>query len=194
MRDGIRQIIGKTITGLIVKERVNPETGPATQVFLLFSDGTNYELYGNVVGTSGLGKMDVLDIKRYMAPEMKVVLEAYGLKAIAEPVIDAENEKAALLADLMGALEYAVEAFGQGFHGDASSAVHEMKTKLETIAKGLLDEPIRQKLLKDVLAAHGARRGQRDAITCLHHAWMTLTSEAEKCVINPFAALKQRAR
>ena len=43
MKDGIKQIIGKTIERVVVAQS---SVAPKQQVFLLFSDGTHFELYG----------------------------------------------------------------------------------------------------------------------------------------------------
>ncbi len=42
MKDGIKEILGKTITGVVVKAR---DGVPRSQVFLLCSDNTYFELY-----------------------------------------------------------------------------------------------------------------------------------------------------
>jgi hypothetical protein len=44
MKAGLFQILGKTVSGVVVKERKFRDT-PRTQVFLLFRDGTQLELY-----------------------------------------------------------------------------------------------------------------------------------------------------
>jgi len=53
MTGAISHILGKTISGVIVKE--GDET-PRGQVFLLFADGTYYELYSDarIQGTKGV--------------------------------------------------------------------------------------------------------------------------------------------
>jgi hypothetical protein len=49
--DGLRQIIGKTIHSILVNER---RTAPHVQLFLSFTDGTTFELYGDFAGTGRL--------------------------------------------------------------------------------------------------------------------------------------------
>jgi hypothetical protein len=65
VKDDSGQILGRTITGVIMKE--SGERYPNAQLFLLFSDGTYYELYGEHIHGSGPdrgGKQEVLDYTR----------------------------------------------------------------------------------------------------------------------------------
>lgn len=50
MKTGISEIIGKTITEVIVAENVND---PRARVFLVFSDDTYFEFYGNSFSCTG---------------------------------------------------------------------------------------------------------------------------------------------
>jgi len=51
MKLGIKDIIGKQITGVIAaRHRVEP---PRQQLFLIFSDGTSLELYGESFNCAG---------------------------------------------------------------------------------------------------------------------------------------------
>lgn len=51
MKDGIKKIVGKTISAVVVAEK---ERGaPENQVFLVFSDNTSFELYGAFNVASG---------------------------------------------------------------------------------------------------------------------------------------------
>lgn len=52
MKDTIRQIIGKRIQCVIVNER--NDTLLRQQMFLVFDDGTYFELYGHISPGSGL--------------------------------------------------------------------------------------------------------------------------------------------
>lgn len=56
MKNAIRQILGKTISGVIVKR--NSQGNPSSQVFLLFDDDTHYELYADGADISGAGGVD----------------------------------------------------------------------------------------------------------------------------------------
>ncbi len=59
--DGLRQIIGKTIDSILVNGRRN---APHIQMFLTFTDGTSYELYGDFEAASGVlpgGEQAALD-------------------------------------------------------------------------------------------------------------------------------------
>ena len=79
MKDGIKQIIGKTIKGVVVKKWNRP---PWSQVFLLFSDHTYYELYAagqpgsEISGAGGVDRGGMREVKDYM-PEAKIIFEAY---------------------------------------------------------------------------------------------------------------------
>lgn len=57
----IAQIIGKTITAVVTSE--NPVT-PRQQVFLIFSDGTYYELYSRGGDLHSSGSVDEGDADR----------------------------------------------------------------------------------------------------------------------------------
>jgi len=54
MKDEIKLIVGKKIGAVVVSERC--DRGPNSQVFLVFDDGTAYELYGDVNGSGGLDR------------------------------------------------------------------------------------------------------------------------------------------
>lgn len=74
MKSEIRQILGKTINGVVVKEG---EQHPRSQVFLLFSDGTYYEFYGKFIqGTSGVDRGGIEEVRQYMA-NRTIVLEVF---------------------------------------------------------------------------------------------------------------------
>ncbi|MGA7613855.1 MAG: hypothetical protein WBX15_01630 [Thermoanaerobaculia bacterium] len=76
MKQGMLEILGKTITGVVVKER--EETHAAqNQVFILFSDGTYYELYGaRIEGIGHLREGGKEDVREYMSSG-KIVLEGH---------------------------------------------------------------------------------------------------------------------
>jgi hypothetical protein len=66
MKPGVKNIVGKTIAAVLVKERANTPRG---QVFLVFSDGTYFEFYateGNIQGASDLRHGTFGDVKAYM--------------------------------------------------------------------------------------------------------------------------------
>ncbi len=50
MKDGFKQIIGKKIAKVLVA--VNPRD-PRNQMFLVFTDGTSFEIYGNEFNCAG---------------------------------------------------------------------------------------------------------------------------------------------
>jgi hypothetical protein len=53
MKDGVREIIGKEISAVIV---VESNRSPTTQMFLVFSDNTYFEIWGNTF--TGAGGID----------------------------------------------------------------------------------------------------------------------------------------
>ena len=75
MKDGIRQIVGKTISGVVVKEA---DRLPRMQVYLLFTDGTYFEIYSGSGDMSWASCLDVGSIERvreYMSPAHRIVME-----------------------------------------------------------------------------------------------------------------------
>ena len=44
-KDGVGQIVGKRITAVVMTE--NSKTGPQSQLYLAFSDGTSFEFWVN---------------------------------------------------------------------------------------------------------------------------------------------------
>jgi hypothetical protein len=73
MNQSVKQLVGRTISNVIVK------TGPTVgeQVFLVFEDGTWFEIYSrfpmSASGSVHHGKAN--DVRSYMAEAQKVVLE-----------------------------------------------------------------------------------------------------------------------
>jgi|CXWL01.1.fsa_nt_gi hypothetical protein len=75
MKDGIRNIVGKTISGVVVKEA---DRLPRSQIYLLFSDGTYFEIYSGSGDMSGAGGVDVGGIEKvrqYMNATHRIVIE-----------------------------------------------------------------------------------------------------------------------
>ena len=73
MKKYLSQIIGKTIQGIVWREN---NFRPDSQLFLLFSDGTHYELYchnGLIEGSKSLGEglnIEHLNFKERMSLKM----------------------------------------------------------------------------------------------------------------------------
>ena len=65
MKEGLRQIVGKTISSVVVAK--NENANPRNQVFLIFSDGTSFEFFGDSFNcASGLDyKSGVEEAKLY---------------------------------------------------------------------------------------------------------------------------------
>jgi hypothetical protein len=187
MKSGVKEILGKTITGVIAKIARNG-LPPRSQVFLVFDDNTYYEFfsYAEICGTSGarLGGMDAA--LAYMADDHDINFESSINNDYAE-----EKTKAAIIGDLMDAQEYALEAWAQGFGGEANSAVSEMYQILEVKAKGYIDEGERIALLVRVSKAN-VLGSQCERATELHHAWEILLRLAAGCRFNPIAAFVEQ--
>ena len=78
MKSGVKQIIGKTISGVVVKESKN---SPRTQLFLLFNDGTYYEFYsglGDICGAGGVDRGGIHEVNQYLSgsPDRKIVFSS----------------------------------------------------------------------------------------------------------------------
>ena len=77
IKSGVKRILGKTISGIIVKDR---EGIPKTQLFLLFDDDTWYEFYSmseDIKTTSGDVPGGLKDLYNYMGDTSRIVFEAY---------------------------------------------------------------------------------------------------------------------
>ena len=76
MKDAIRNIVGKRVAGVVVKEASRP---PRTQVFLVFSDGTFYELYGDIAGAGGVDRGGIDAVRSYLqSDDRRIVLDAFA--------------------------------------------------------------------------------------------------------------------
>ena len=76
MKDLPRELLGKTLSGVVLREATDAHTTPATCLFLLFEDGTAYEFYshdGSISPTGGLVEAKVEDVEHYFQDEMKTV-------------------------------------------------------------------------------------------------------------------------
>jgi hypothetical protein len=63
IKSGIEKIIGKTINAVVVTELTGP---PHHQLFLVFTDGTNLEFYGDSIQCANdLGRQDVDGLVSY---------------------------------------------------------------------------------------------------------------------------------
>jgi hypothetical protein len=73
---GLRAMLGKTVTGVIVK-RTRTNSLPPSQVFLILSDGTYLELWGDIYAAGGLDPGGVENARHYMAEATEIVFEAH---------------------------------------------------------------------------------------------------------------------
>ena len=61
----LKEILGKTITGIVIREGTG--AGPRYQFFVVFTDNTYLELYGDIDWTTHLGSGDVETVKQHAA-------------------------------------------------------------------------------------------------------------------------------
>jgi len=81
MKDGLKDTIGKRIAAVLVAAS---DCSPQQQVFLVFADGSNFELYGeNFTCCAGLDR--TADIARYVESGGGRVTAVYGDAAMLEP-------------------------------------------------------------------------------------------------------------
>jgi len=80
MKDGAAQIVGKTITGVIVKRAKEAHEKPQGQLFLLFDDNTSYEFYSYdspIINTAGCDQnTSFSEVYNYMDGKFKVEFHA----------------------------------------------------------------------------------------------------------------------
>lgn len=83
MKPAVKNIIGKEITGVFVREASSWQYRPQTQLFLIFSDGTYYEFYSdsNITGAGGVDKGGIEEVKKYMPKHFKIIAE-YSIKDV----------------------------------------------------------------------------------------------------------------
>src|SRR5690242_4019843 len=81
MKDGLREIIGKKIATVVVAQN---DRDPRVQVFLVFSDGSNFEFYGeHFTCCAGLDR--TADIERYVESANGRITKVYGDPSALEP-------------------------------------------------------------------------------------------------------------
>ena len=75
MKQAVKDIVGKTIQGVVVKEGSHPRS----QLFLLFTDNTYYELYcpdSKIREAGGVNRGGAEEVRRYLS-DHRIVLEHY---------------------------------------------------------------------------------------------------------------------
>lgn len=77
MKAGVGDIIGKTITDVIVAENVNT---PNQRVFLVFSDNTYFEFYGSFGCTSGVNRGGLHEAMQYAGKMGGSITSSYPAK------------------------------------------------------------------------------------------------------------------
>lgn len=78
----VKQIVGKRISGLVMKAAKNQIHPPRNQLFLLFDDGTYYEFYTHdckICTTGGVDRGNLDDVLSYMADNsVPILIEVQG--------------------------------------------------------------------------------------------------------------------
>ncbi len=82
IKDGIKDIVGKKIKGVVVKESYSLNRSPRSQVFLLFSDDTYYEFYTErdwIDSISRIREGDLESVRGYLSEDedRRIVCEYY---------------------------------------------------------------------------------------------------------------------
>ena len=75
MKDGLGQTIGRRIAAVVVAK--NEKRPPHQQVFLVFSDGTSFEFYGDSF-TCCAGVDSGADVERYVLSAGGAIQHVYG--------------------------------------------------------------------------------------------------------------------
>jgi hypothetical protein len=74
--EGLSEMLGKTVTGVIAKQsRLNRP--PHSQLFLIFSDGTYLEIWGDVHPAGGVDPGGLEKARRYLAESTEIVFETH---------------------------------------------------------------------------------------------------------------------
>lgn len=80
MKNGAAEIVGKTITGVIIKQAKGARDTPQSQLYLLFDDNSYYEFYsfsGSISNTGGcLPNASFREVYKYMEEQFNVVFHA----------------------------------------------------------------------------------------------------------------------
>jgi hypothetical protein len=75
---GIKDIIGKTITGVVYKES---NENPSCQLFLILSDGKWFEFYtirgASIIPTHSSYPGGLDGARKYLSPTMEITFESY---------------------------------------------------------------------------------------------------------------------
>ena len=67
------QLIGKRIAHVVLKVG----SSPASQLFLVFDDGTYYEFFGGpIYGASAIDQGSIESVRRYLTPPQEIVVDA----------------------------------------------------------------------------------------------------------------------
>lgn len=74
----LKEILGKTIKGVMVKENTRSFSQPKMSVHLFFTDGTSCEIYSPMLEmnfASGLNLWSMDEARKYLCPPMENVLD-----------------------------------------------------------------------------------------------------------------------
>lgn len=76
MSDRPGAIVGRRINAVVLKAARDPRAHPATQLFLIFEDGTSYEFYARedvITCAGGIDKGGLPRVLGYMQERMQVI-------------------------------------------------------------------------------------------------------------------------
>ena len=76
MKTGVKEIVGKQIAGVCVAKNESHE--PKHQLFLMFADGTHFEIYGNHVRVAGgVDQGGLSTVERYVDSAGGEIIDTY---------------------------------------------------------------------------------------------------------------------
>ncbi len=84
MKSSVGQVVGKRIVGVIAKQARDSDKTPASSLFLLFEDGTYFELWGNVHAAGGVDPGGPEEVRGYLQNRMNIIFEKHEEQPEAE--------------------------------------------------------------------------------------------------------------
>ena len=76
MKTELERIVGRRISGVIVKAARDPKSRPRSSLFLLFDDGTYYEFYASddsITATGGVDRGGIHEVLQYLNDHSEVI-------------------------------------------------------------------------------------------------------------------------
>ena len=80
LRDSASKLVGKTIRAVVLKG--DTRKSPQNQFFLVFTDGTSYEIWGELRGASDLDPDGLAGARKYLTERAQDVYEVVDRRSI----------------------------------------------------------------------------------------------------------------